>query len=255
MLETQISQVAQQQAASVVPSGSFLGKPEQNPKEHLNVVTTRSGKEVVEEVEKESPYVVPPPYKLIVPFPQRLVKSKVEAQFKKFVELLKNIHPSVPFTEALTQMPSYAKFLKEILSNKRNPEDNEIVAMTIDISVVIQNMVIPKLQDQGGFSILFHISTMDFDRDLWDLRVIVSLMLLSVCKKLDTGDMRPTNMSLNLYDKSVKLPIGVLEDIPMRVGEYFFSGRLYDNGHRWKWLNPYNSRKALPSYGGGHHKC
>lgn len=43
-----------------------------------------------EAVEKEHPYVPPPPpYKLIVPYPQRLVKSKNKGQFRKFVELLK----------------------------------------------------------------------------------------------------------------------------------------------------------------------
>lgn len=43
----------------------------------------------------------------------------------------------MPFTEALTQKPSYAKFLKEIISNKRKLEDHETVAMTLDSSVVI----------------------------------------------------------------------------------------------------------------------
>lgn len=57
------------------------------------------------------------------------------------------------FTKALTQIPSYAKFLEKTLSNKGKLEDHEIVAMTLDNSVVIQNMVIPKLKDPRSFPI------------------------------------------------------------------------------------------------------
>jgi hypothetical protein len=66
-------------------------------------------KEVVEE-EKEKPYVPPPPYNPLIPFPQRLAKSKSEGQFKKFIELLKKLHVNIPFLEPILQMPSYAKF-------------------------------------------------------------------------------------------------------------------------------------------------
>lgn len=97
------------------------------------------------------------------------MKAKVEAQFKLFLELLKKIHLNVPFAEVLTQMPSYAKFLKKILSNKRKLEDHEIVAMNLDSSVLIQNMVIPKLKDPISFFIPCHIGTMDFKRALFYL--------------------------------------------------------------------------------------
>lgn len=102
----------------------------------------------------------------------------------------------MPFFEALTQMPSYAKLLKETLSNKRLLEDHEIMAMTLDSSVVIQNMVIPKLKDIKSFYIPCHIGTMDFERALCEIGASVSLMPLSVCKKLDMGEMKLTIVSL-----------------------------------------------------------
>jgi hypothetical protein len=43
MLETQISQVAQQQASTSTPAGIFPGQPEQNPKGHVNAIILRSG--------------------------------------------------------------------------------------------------------------------------------------------------------------------------------------------------------------------
>ena len=54
-----------------------------------------------------------------VPFPQRLQKVKIEKQFSKFLEIFKKIEINIPFAEAITQMPKYAKFLKDILSKKK----------------------------------------------------------------------------------------------------------------------------------------
>ena len=51
-------------------------------------------------------------YKPQVPFPQRLQKAKLEEQFSKFLNMFKKIENNIPFSEALTQMPHYAKFMK-----------------------------------------------------------------------------------------------------------------------------------------------
>ena len=59
------------------------------------------------------PYVPP------IPYLQRLKKRKDENNFKKFLDIFKKLHINIPFAEALAQMPSYAKFLKEIISNKQ----------------------------------------------------------------------------------------------------------------------------------------
>ena len=58
-------------------------------------------------------------YKPQVPFPQRLQKAKLEEQFYRFLNMFKKIKVNIAFSEALTQMPHYAKFMKDILSKKR----------------------------------------------------------------------------------------------------------------------------------------
>ena len=58
-------------------------------------------------------------YTLAVPFPQRIQKIKKEEQFSKLLEIFKKIEINISFAEALTQMPNYAKFLKDILNNKK----------------------------------------------------------------------------------------------------------------------------------------
>ena len=60
----------------------------------------------------------------VVPFPQRLQKVKMEEQFSRFLDVFKKIEINIPFVVALTQMPNYAKFLKDILSKKRNLAEN-----------------------------------------------------------------------------------------------------------------------------------
>lgn len=125
MLKTKISQVAQQQAAKAAPTGVFPDQPQPNSKGHANSITLQSGTKLdgsvdprlqnlpmsqqneketskvinnepndnmkdnktKEAVEKEKPYVPPPSYKPPIPYPERLAKSKIEGQLKKFVEL------------------------------------------------------------------------------------------------------------------------------------------------------------------------
>ena len=88
---------------------------------------------------KDSNVTSPKPYNLPLPFPQRMAKAKLDLQFEKFLEVLKKLYINIPFTEALSQMPSYAKFLKEILSNKRKLEEHETMALTEKCSAAIQN--------------------------------------------------------------------------------------------------------------------
>ena len=46
--------------------------------------------------------------------PQRLQKARLEEQFSRFIDMFKKIEINIPFSEALTQMPLFAKFMKEI---------------------------------------------------------------------------------------------------------------------------------------------
>ncbi|XP_061360329.1 uncharacterized protein LOC133304330 [Gastrolobium bilobum] len=82
----------------------------------------------------------PPP-----PFPQRLQKQKQDNQFRKFLDLLKQLHVNIPFVDALEQLPTYVKFMKEILSRKRRLEEFETVALTQESSQYLLRKIPPKL--------------------------------------------------------------------------------------------------------------
>ena len=83
-----------------------------------------------DEVPKDPKTISPKPYMPPLPFPQRMAKAKLDMQFGKFLDVLKKLYINILFIEALTQMPSYAKFSKEILSNKRKLQEHETVALS-----------------------------------------------------------------------------------------------------------------------------
>ena len=92
---------------------------------------------VEEETEaKDRPTTIEP--NVPIPYPQRLKKNKLDKQFTKFMEVFKKLHINIPFTDALEQMPSYVKFIKDILSRKRRFSDFEIVNLTEECSAILQ---------------------------------------------------------------------------------------------------------------------
>jgi hypothetical protein len=107
------------------------------------------------------------------------------------------------------------------LSNKRKLDKDSTVALTEECSAIFQNKMPPKLKDPGSFSIPCVIGNFVIDKALCDLGASVSLMPLSISKKLNLGDLNPTRMSLQLADRSVKYPVGILENVPVRIGQLY----------------------------------
>ncbi|XP_010549179.1 PREDICTED: uncharacterized protein LOC104820434 [Tarenaya hassleriana] len=177
------------------------------------------GKEVVNE-EAEEVYVPPPSRPPFVPFPSRLKKHNEDRQFARFAEMLKKLEITMPFTEAILQMSSYTKFLKDILTKKRVVE-KETVSLNTECSALIQHELPPKQADPGSFSIPCKLGNVSIDKALCDLGASVSLLPLSIFKKLNVGELKPTRMALQLTDRSVKFPAGILEDVPLKVGNFF----------------------------------
>ena len=172
-LEAQMGQMANlltERQPSSLPSNSEVN-PRRDVNEHVKAVTLRSGKEletqekspVIEEVETEK--VIQPGQNedadreqpqekqsvgntteagdnsqpiAPIPYPQRLKKNKLDKQFTKFMEVFKKLHINIPFADALEQMLSYVKFMKDILSQKRRLADFETVNLTEECSAILQ---------------------------------------------------------------------------------------------------------------------
>jgi len=116
-----------------VDSGEDVEK--EHPMETLSeTVHTEKPKEIL--AEHASPPVKP--YKPPVLYPQKLVKAREEHKYGRFLEILKQFHINIPFFEAITDMPSYAKFLKDLLSNKGKLLENATVSLTEECSALIR---------------------------------------------------------------------------------------------------------------------
>ena len=155
-----------------------------------------------------------------VPFPQRLKKANLDKQFLNFLDVFKKLHINIPFMEALEQMPTYVKFLKDVISRKRRLDNYETVALTEEASALLQKKLPPKLKDPGSFSIPCTIGTSLCDRALCDLGASINLMPYSVYKKLGLEDVKPTTISLQLADRSIKHPRGIVEDVLVKVDKF-----------------------------------
>ncbi|KAJ8762253.1 hypothetical protein K2173_007409 [Erythroxylum novogranatense] len=127
-----------------------------------------------------------------IPYPQRLKGTQLDKQFGHFLEIFKKLHINIPFVEAIAQMPSYAKFLKEILSNKRRLEEYATV----------------KLNEEY--------------KALMDLGASINLMPLSVFRKLGLAEPKPTTISLQLADRSITYPRGIIKDVLVKVEKFIF---------------------------------
>ena len=157
-----------------------------------------------------------------MPFPQRLQKAKREEQFSKFLDIFKKIEINIPFAEVINQMPNYEKFLKEILNKKRKIAEEGKVNLTATCSVVIQQKLLAKLKDLGNFTIPCSIGKYEFKKALCDSSASINLMPLAVVQRLSLGELTPITITLQMADRSMAQPEGVLEDVLVKVGKFIF---------------------------------
>ncbi|XP_050217081.1 uncharacterized protein LOC126667968 [Mercurialis annua] len=186
----------------------------------------KSCEEVAIDIDVEEPYVrppPPPPFVPKVPFPSRLRKAPDNEKFHKFLEIFKKLQISMSLGDALREMPQYAKFLKDIIMNKRSWEQGGTIPLTESCSSIIQSNLPTKLQDTGSFTIPCLIGTSTSLNCLCDLGASINLMPLCLFRKIcGNQPIKQTSMMLQLADHSLKRPHGVAEDVLVKVGKFIF---------------------------------
>ncbi|XP_021980186.1 uncharacterized protein LOC110876319 [Helianthus annuus] len=136
--------------------------------------------------------------------------------------MLKKLHVNIPFVEALSKMPKYAKFLKDLLTNKKKLEDLSTVTLSEECSAVLQNKLPKKVSDPSSFTIPCLIGNLTVSNALADLGASINLMPYSIFAKLNLGEPSPARMSLQLADRSVKFPRGIVENMLVKVDKFVF---------------------------------
>ncbi|XP_075475666.1 uncharacterized protein LOC142509059 [Primulina tabacum] len=202
-LETQIGE---QRKAVTLRSGKEIGIPEP-AEENVEILVEEDdgkgasiAKEKVEEPKKVLEQQPLP--KVNLPYPQRFKKKGLDDQFVKVLEILKKIHINIPFADALEQMPNYPKFMKDLISKKRKLQEFETVKLTKECSAILQRKLTQKLKDPGIFTIPF--------------------VICGSIRTLELGEVKPSTITLQLSDRSLTYPRGIIEDVLVKVEKFIF---------------------------------
>ncbi|GJZ71625.1 reverse transcriptase domain-containing protein [Tanacetum coccineum] len=146
----------------------------------------------------------------------------MEAQYRKFLDMIQAVRINVPLVDFLAGMPNYGKFLKELVSNKHKLEQISTAFLSNESSALIQNKVPPKLGDPGSFLIPCNFNkAFSFDA-LADLGASMNLIPYSLYAKFSLKTLKPTKVSIRLADESFQYPVEIAENMPVEVDKFTF---------------------------------
>ncbi|GJV20912.1 reverse transcriptase domain-containing protein [Tanacetum coccineum] len=224
-----------------------------NPREHVNAITTRSGKTC----EGPSTPLVPTP---VVSTPLKEPEQNLEtsmdrakktvsepnspnpdsyqpklsyvermkvrendtpsAQQSRFMKLFKQLRLEIGLKDDLIEMPKFNKWLSTLLRNKEKLEEIAITTVNAECSAIILNKVPEKLEDPGKFLIPCALQELDRTNALANSGASINFLPHSIYKQLGLGALKPTRMTLELANHSVTHPMGIAEDV---VGDLSFA--------------------------------
>ena len=110
---------------------------------------------------------------------------------------------NIPLLDLVKQVSVYAKFLKDLCTIKKGLGIEKKAFLTEQVSAIIQNQYPIKYKDPGSPTIPVNIGGNCIDKSLLDLGASVNLMPHSVYIQLGLGELKPTNITLSLADRSV----------------------------------------------------
>ncbi|XP_039118130.1 uncharacterized protein LOC120254044 [Dioscorea cayenensis subsp. rotundata] len=128
-------------------------------------------------------------YQPRVLYPTRLKRDKDDTQFKKFLEMIKQLRINIPLIEAFAQMPKYEKFMKELLTNRKKLEESLTVSL---------------------------------EKALADSGASINIMPYKLFPKLGLHHLEPIGITIQLADHSVRCPQGIVSDVIVKVGGLVF---------------------------------
>nr|GEW75418.1 reverse transcriptase domain-containing protein [Tanacetum cinerariifolium] len=141
---------------------------------------------------------------------------------EKFFQNFYDLHFDISFVDALLLMQNFALTIKSHLANKDKLFELAKVPLNENCSAMLLKKLPEKLGDPGKFLIPFDFPRMEVCHALADLGASINLMPLSIWKKLSLPELTPTRMTLELADRSITHPKGVVEDVFVKVGKFHF---------------------------------
>ncbi|GJT71173.1 reverse transcriptase domain-containing protein, partial [Tanacetum coccineum] len=166
---------------------------------------------------KEDPK--PNPHQPKIPYPSWLNKTKHldknDVQISKFLKILKQLHFDISLMDALTQIPKFTEVLKDLLKDKYKLEELANTPINAECSAI-------KLEDPRKFLIPCILQDLEVYNSLSDSGASINLMPLLIFEKLGIGPLKPTRMTLELANRSVTFPMGIAEDVIIKMEKFNF---------------------------------
>ena len=135
-------------------------------------------------------------HKPIVPFSNRLATNKTNAQMEKIREIFNQVQINVPLLDVI-QVPSYAKFLKDMCTKKKKTKVPKKILLASNISELLTGPIPVKYKDPGRPTISFIRGQTIINRVLLDLGASINLLSFSMYQQLGLGDLCPTRLLYN----------------------------------------------------------
>nr|GEX11126.1 reverse transcriptase domain-containing protein [Tanacetum cinerariifolium] len=237
-LKNMFGQFMKMNTASSSSSGTLLGNTITNPKEDLKGITTRSGTayqgptipttssslpQVVERETEVTKDTVPPTNNGSTKDVQPPIVQTETSMLNSEPVVAPIIEPVVAPVNALILMPKFSPTIKTLLTNKDKLSELARTPLNEHCSTVLLKKLPEKLGDPGKFLIPCDFLGMDECLALADLDASINLMPLSVWNKFSLPELSPTCLTLELVDRLISRPVGVAEDVFVKVGTFHFS--------------------------------
>ncbi|GKF66849.1 reverse transcriptase domain-containing protein, partial [Tanacetum coccineum] len=139
---------------------------------------------------------------------------------EKFFQIFQDLHFEISFADALLLMPKFASTIKSLLTSNDKLFELAKIPVNDNCSTMLLKKLPEKLGDPSKFLIPCNFPGMDVCHALADLGASINLMPLSIWKKLSLPELTPTRMTLELADRSITRPKGVVEDVFVKVGKF-----------------------------------
>ena len=177
---------------------------------------------MVEPLEEEQPVGEEVKHSVPPPFPQALRKRKKSVNQTEILEVLRQVKVNIPLLDMIKQVPTYAKFLKDLCTVKRGFNVNKKAFLTELVSAIIECKTPVQYKDPGCPTISVNIGSTCVEKALLVLGASVNLLPFSMYKQLGLGELKPTTITLSLTDRSIKIPKGTIEDVLIKVDKFYY---------------------------------
>ncbi|XP_042758017.1 uncharacterized protein LOC122197905 [Lactuca sativa] len=248
-LEKQVSQLAT--FVSKLESQGKLPAQKTNPRHNVCAVKMRGGKsydgpkvsvdqkeeevvveEATKEEKKEEKTIEKKPFitkskATPAPFPERLKSTKKEREENEIMQMFKRVQINIPLLEAIKQVPRYARFLEDLCVSKNKLKGNQVVTVGEHVFAVLQKRMPPKCKDPGVFTVPCKLRNLHVPRTMLDLGTSVNVLPHSLFKSIGEGTLSKTGVIIQLDDRYLVHPKGVLEDVLVQVDEFIFLADFY----------------------------